>query len=119
AFPITLPLELNVRVQQFTLAAAVLVTIASGVAPALGSGRVFPVTALRSASRSVSSSGSRLRSALVASQLAFSLLCLATAGLFVRGLRAASAVNLGFSDPGHVLLVTTNLSAAGFTDSTG
>src|SRR5205814_148860 len=32
---------------------------------------------------------------------------------------AASAVNLGFSDPGHVLLVTTDLSAAGFTDSTG
>ena len=119
AFPVTLPIELNARVLLFALGAAVVVAVACTVGPALAVSRTPPSGSLKSASRAVAPAASRVRSTLVAGQLAFSLLCLVTAGLFVRGLRAASAVALGFSDPDRVLLVGTDFAAARVTDSNG
>src|SRR5215208_129860 len=110
-FPITLPIELNARALLFALLVAVVVAAACTVGPALAGSRTPPAGSLKGASRAVAPAASRVRSTLVAGQLAFSLLCLVTAGLFMRGLRAASAVELGFSDPDRVLLVGTDLSA--------
>ncbi|MGH9844534.1 MAG: hypothetical protein ACREEM_37915 [Blastocatellia bacterium] len=39
-----------------------------------------------------------------------SLVTLVCAGLFVRALRAAGAMDPGFADPAHVLLVATDLN---------
>src|SRR5207248_5478953 len=52
-------------------------------------------------------------------QLAFSVLLLVFAGMFARGLQGASAIDVGFSDPQHVLLVDTNLRPTRVNDSTG
>jgi hypothetical protein len=54
--------------------------------------------------------------ALVASQIAVSLLLLMTAGLFVRALANLNAVSLGFNSE-RVLLVTLNARQAGYKDS--
>jgi len=119
AFPVTLGIELNVRVVLFALSAAVVVAAACTVGPALAGSRTPPAGSLKSVSRAVAPAASRVRSTLVAGQLAFSLLCLVTAGLFVRGLRAAAAVEIGFADPPRVLLVGTDFAAARVSDSNG
>jgi len=51
--------------------------------------------------------------------LALSVVALVLGGMFVRGLQAASRVDVGFSDPQHVLLVDTDFGAARLTDATG
>jgi predicted permease len=81
--------------------------------------RIPPQGALREGSRTVAAGGSRLRSAIVTGQLAFCVLFLVMAGMFVGGLRSASAVDVGFTDPQHVLLVDTDLRAARVNDTTG
>ena len=56
----------------------------------------------------------RLRHAFVVAQVAFSILLVVVAGLFVRALQAAGAVNPGF-DPHGVELASLDLSLAGYT----
>ncbi|HKG92893.1 MAG TPA: ADOP family duplicated permease [Gemmatimonadaceae bacterium] len=118
-YPVTLPIAFNARVLLVALAASCLVALLCGLGPVLHLSRVAPAASLELASRTATRSGSRLRLALVAGQVALSLLCLATAALFVRGLRAASRVDLGFTDPGTVLLVNTDLTPARLRDSAG
>ena len=115
-YPITLSIAMDARV--FTVAGliALAVTLASGLAPALRASNVPPAHALRYDGRSAGG-GSRIRTAIVVSQLVFSLLCLTTAGLFVSSLRDASLISPGFTEPERVLLVNTNLGAARLRDS--
>ena len=119
AFPLSLPIPISGRVLALALLAATLVTFASGVVPALVSLRVVPANALRAGARSLSRGASRLRAAIAGGQLSFSVLLLVFAGMFARGLQGASAIDVGFSDPQHVLLVDTNLRPARVNDSTG
>ena len=119
AFPLSLPIPITGRVLAVALLAATLVTFASGVVPALVSLRVAPANALRAGARSLSRGASRLRAAIAGGQLAFSVLLLVFAGMFARGLQGASAIDVGFLDPQHVLLVDTNLRPARVSESTG
>jgi predicted permease len=119
SLPVTLAVPLSGRVLLLALAAAVVVTIGCGLAPAIAGLRVAPQRALRAGSRALIGGGTRLRSAIVAGQLAFCVIFLVLSGMFVRGLEAASSVDVGFSDPEHVLLVGTNLRFARVNDSTG
>jgi putative ABC transport system permease protein len=118
-FPISLPIPISWRVLGVALLGAVAVTFACALAPALAGMRVAPQRSLRTGARSLAIGGSRLRAAIVAGQLSFCMLLLVLAGMFVRGLRSASAVDVGFRDPAHVLLVDTDLRAARVTDTTG
>jgi putative ABC transport system permease protein len=118
-FPISLPIPISGRVLSAALLAAVAVTVACGLAPALAGLRVPPQGALRAGSRGLAASGSQARSAIVAGQLALCVLFLVLTGMFVRGLQSASAVDIGFADPGQVLLVDTDLRAARVTDISG
>jgi predicted permease len=52
-------------------------------------------------------------------QVSLSIIALIAAGLFLRSLQRAQAVNTGIGDPDHVLLVDTDLSLAGYSDSAG
>ena len=61
---------------------------------------------------------SRLRHAFVIAQVAFSILLVVVAGLFVRALQQAGSRSPGF-DPHGVELASLDLSMAGYTDSTG
>jgi predicted permease len=119
AFPISLPIPISLRVLGAALGVAAVVTIGCGMGPALAGMRVAPVGALRAGARALTGGATRLRSAIVTGQLAFCVLFLVLAGMFVRGLASASAVDVGFADPEHVLLVSTNLSAARLSDTAG
>ena len=118
-FALALPIPISGRVLALALLATALVTFVSGVIPAMVSMRVAPAQVLRSGARSLSRGASLLRASIAGGQLAFSVLLLVFAGMFARGLQAASAIDVGFSDPQHVLLVDTNLRPARVDDSTG
>jgi hypothetical protein len=74
---------------------------------------------LKDESHSFSNIRSKLRSALVITQVAVSLISLVCAGLFLRSLQRAQTMELGFSDPGRVLLVSTDLNLAGLNEANG
>ena len=74
---------------------------------------------LKDAGRGVSGSRSRVRSALIVAQVAYSVVALVSAGLFLRSLQQAQRIELGFSDPEHVLLIGTDLTVAGLTPEAG
>jgi predicted permease len=118
-YPVTLPIAFNARVLFVALGASLVVALACGLGPVLRLARVPPATTLRLTSRTTTSASARIRLGLVAGQIALSLLCLSTAALFVRALRASSRMELGFTDPGAVLLVNTDLSPARLGDSAG
>jgi predicted permease len=85
-----------------------------GLLPALHATRVDPVRDLRAA-RAVGSQGSRLQSALVAGQVAVSLVLCTGAGLMVRTLQKAAAVDVGF-ETHDLLVVAPDLDLAGYSD---
>jgi predicted permease len=102
---------LDWRVLGFTAATALVAGVLAGVAPAFQSSRVDLSTALKDAGRSVTGSHSRLRAALLAAQVAFTLVLLVGAGLFVRSLRNVQALDLGL-DVSHLLVATVSLPPA-------
>jgi predicted permease len=57
-----------------------------------------------------------MRSLLAVGQLVFSVVALTSAALFLRSLSQAKAVDLGFDDPEHLLLVATDLSQLGVAE---
>jgi predicted permease len=118
-FPLSLAVPVDLRVLGAALASATLVTLACGLAPARASTRIAPQSALAAGARSLARAGSRVRTVIVTGQLALCVVFLVVAGMFVRGLQRVTAIDRGFADPEHVLLVSTNMSAGRFTDSTG
>jgi putative ABC transport system permease protein len=119
SLPYAVDIPLSARVLGVALCAAAAVTVGCGVAPALAAMRVAPQRALRAGSRALAGTGTRVRSAIVAGQLACCVVFLVFAGMFLRGLEKARAVDIGFSDPEHVLLVGTNFRLARLDDSAG
>jgi predicted permease len=92
------------RVFLFTLAVALLTGLLFGLAPALQAGRAQPASVLKEESSTVAG-GVGLRKALVVGQIAFALVLLIGAGLFVRTLASLRAQGPGF--------ITTNLLSFG------
>jgi predicted permease len=90
------------RVLAFTVVIALLATILFGMAPAYRATRVAPAAALKSAVRNLAGGRERfsLRRGLVVSQVAFSLVLLVGAMLFVRSLKNILSVNAGFQTAG-------------------
>jgi predicted permease len=109
--PATEPI-LDWRVLLFMAAAALLAGSLAGVAPALHSSRVDLSAALKDAGRSITSGHGRLRAALLAAQVAFTIVLLVGAGLFVRSLRNVQALDLGV-DIERVLVATVDLGSVG------
>lgn len=114
------PLDLEVRIDGPILAFATAVTGATvllfGLVPALRASRPDLVPVLKD-EMGGPLGRSRLRNAMVVGQVALASVTLVAAGLFLRGLSRANDVDLGFTDPGDVLLVSTDLSLAGMSDS--
>ena len=85
----------------FTLAIALLTTILFGMAPAFRATRIAPAAALKSAGRNLAARERfSFRRGLVVSQVAFSLVLLVGAILFVRSLKNILSVNAGFQAVG-------------------
>jgi predicted permease len=104
--------RLDIRVLGFTLCLAVLVGVLSGLLPAVRAARVDPASGLKDRGV-IGSPRLGMGRALVAGQIALSILLLAGAGLYGRTL-----VNLVRIDPGfeadHLLLFRLNPGVAGY-----
>jgi macrolide transport system ATP-binding/permease protein len=116
----TLHAELNWRVLGAAAALSLLTGVLFGLAPALQSTRVDVVVALKEAR--VGRDGGRhfmwgagISRALVAGQIALSLLMLVAAGLFVRTLSNLQSVELGFNRE-NLLLFELDARKAGHQD---
>jgi predicted permease len=89
-----LSFRLDGRIFLFALAVCVLATLLAAMAPAFQAGRIPLIASLKDRSRV--SGGTRLRRALVIGQVAFTLVLLVGAGLFLQTLRRLSAKGPGF-----------------------
>ena len=118
--PSTVDVAMNGRVFVFTLVVSVASGIVFGLAPIVQTFRRDTVAALRDQGGAVagSASASKWRGAFVVLQVALSLLLLIGAGLFLRTLRNATAVDLGY-DVDRVLLADLNLDVRGYSAEAG
>jgi predicted permease len=100
--PIDLPrmdeVRLDGRVFAFMTALGALVSLACGLLPAWRFAKADPQDAMKSASRSATSgrAANRLRSVLVASEVALSAICLVAAGLLLHSFVKLTRVDPGF-----------------------
>lgn len=117
-FPVHTAIGVDYRTLLFALSASLATTLVFGLVPALRASRPDVLPALKD--ESVAGGGrSRLRSALVVTQVALSLVSLIAAGLFLRSLQKAQAVDPGFAGAEQLLLVSTDLSLTGKDDEAG
>ncbi len=108
-FPITLDLSLNMTVLAFSITLTVVAGLLFGLAPALQASRADVASTLKNEGTGGGRPGRvTLRSALVVTQVAVSLMLLIGAGLFLRSLQARVAVDPGFGDaPAAIVTVQT------------
>jgi macrolide transport system ATP-binding/permease protein len=105
----------DLRVLGFTLFLSVMTGLICGLAPALRSSKQELAAAVKDEWRAFGgrASKSRLRGALVISQVAVSLILLVGAGLLIRALEKAQGVSPGF-EMKNVLVVSTNMQLRGY-----
>jgi putative ABC transport system permease protein len=105
----------NFSVLAFTAGICVVVSLIAGIVPAMQAGRMNLSARLNTGGRSGSAgrARNRLRSTLVASEVALALVALVGAGLFARGFLQTLQIDPGF-DSDHVLLNQFYLSTNGY-----
>ncbi|HYC52200.1 MAG TPA: ABC transporter permease [Gemmatimonadaceae bacterium] len=101
----------DTRTVLFTLGAAMVVGLITGLAPAMQSRDVDLVRDLKSGAREGMGRRSRTRTTLLVAQAALSVILLVGAGLFVRSLWTAQHVHFGY-DVDPVLVVALNMRGA-------
>jgi predicted permease len=113
---LTLDSGLHLHVLIYTAGLCVLSTLAAGIVPAFVSGRADLNTKLNAGGRSGAAGRGRhrLRSALVASEVALALVALICAALLGRSFQQTSRIDPGF-DPNHVLLNQFYLATNGYS----
>ncbi len=99
--PVTFHFSFDWRVFAYSVTAAIVAGMAVGVMPAFCAARANPAAALHDGGRTASVRHYRLRSALVVTEVAGSIVLLTVAGLFTRSLVKAQHMDLGF-DPEHL-----------------
>ncbi|HEX8696358.1 MAG TPA: ABC transporter permease [Longimicrobium sp.] len=114
---VSLDFPVDLRVLAFALSVSLVTGLVFGLAPAVAASRPSLVPALKEGSPRGGRRG-RLRGAFVVGQLAMSLLLLLSAGLFVRALQRALAVDTGF-DPDGVVVASLDLGAHGYDAERG
>ena len=114
--PVFLVLKVDGSMLGYTAAISLVSACVFGVAPAMISTRLEPVHALNHPA-GTSPGGSRqgLRKALVAAQVALSLLLLICAGLFIRTLQNLRSLDVGFN-PENVLVFSTDPRLVGYQE---
>jgi predicted permease len=103
--------DLDIRVLLFALLMSIATGVLCGTAPALQAGRLSLVTALRD--RAPSGGGVRLRRALVIGQIAFTLIMLIGAGLFLKTVSSLHAKGPGFA-AGGLLMFQIDADRSGY-----
>jgi predicted permease len=117
-FPLRLDYAFDWRVFAFAFLAVLFTALSVGLGPALHTTTLEVNSLLHEGgpNSTTSLSRRRVRGDLMGAQVAGSVALLIVAGLFVRSLRAASNVSLGF-DPDHLLNVTLDPSVNSYTES--
>jgi predicted permease len=115
--PIAIDLSVDLRVLLFTLLLSLVTGLLFGLAPALQASKPDVLAALKSDAPG-GTHRSRLRNVFVVAQIAISLVLLVTAGLFLRSLRNASSIDLGFA-PAGVQTITLDLKTQGYDEKKG
>jgi putative ABC transport system permease protein len=117
-FPLAAHLPLDAPILLFTLGISMATGIVTGVLPAWRGSKTDLNDVLKQGiGRTTSDSGARrTRSALVAVEVALSLMLLAGAGLMIRSLWLLSGVNPGYN-PRNVLTLTASVSTKRFTEA--
>ncbi len=112
---VALDLSLSARVLAFTTAVALLTVLLFGLIPAWRAGRVDPQSTMSAQARGIAGGHSRftLGKALVAAQVALSLVLLVGAGLLVASLERLVALDPGFRADG-IVVASADLRPAGF-----
>lgn len=111
--PIAMDTGLDGRVVAAVAVLGILTLVLFGLAPALRAVRDAGRVTLTGGARGSTSTGARLRGALVGAQFALSLAVLVTAGIFLNRLGELQRVERGFQDPSHILLGTVDFDIAG------
>jgi putative ABC transport system permease protein len=108
-----LDVQLDWRVLAFTAGVTSLAALLFGIVPALRASRAEPIEAIREHGRgAVGDRRVGFAAALVAGQVAMSLVLVATAGLFVRTFASLVTLDLGF-DRDPVLIAQLDVRASG------
>jgi len=108
--------KLDLRILSFAAAVSMLTGLIFGLVPALKASRSNFNDALKTSGRDEMGSHyrTRVRSLLVISEIAFSLVLLTGAGLMIDSLRNLLGVNLGFN-PDHVITMRLSLPEARYS----
>jgi macrolide transport system ATP-binding/permease protein len=119
-FTFSLDLYLDARTAGFALLLALITSLLFGLAPALQASKPDLVPVLKDEGGTEGRRQWRfnLRDALVIAQVALSLILLIGAGLFIRSLRYAQQIDLGF-EPDKVLEVSMDLKFHGYDEARG
>jgi predicted permease len=115
-FPVAVSLTLEGRVFAFTAGLSLMAALLSGLAPALDASRADLLSGLKN--DAPLGGRRRLRYIVVIAQVAFSIVLLIGAGLFIRALHRSGSIDPGFDSHG-VELTTIDLAQAGYTNMTG
>ena len=107
------------RVLLFAVATTMVCGLAAGILPALRGTKIAPTDAIKAQSRQVGHAGGRrgalVGKSLVAAQMAFCLLLLVVAGLFIRSMQALSQTDIGF-DRDRLLVARVDVRSLGYRD---
>ncbi len=114
--PFALDVSLDARVLAFTLVVSLATGVAFGIAPALQSVRVDINARLRTDTAGAGSRRSAGQTVLIAGQMAFSLVLLVAAGLFLRALDRGLRVDPGF-DTSHVAVAGFDVGTYGYDEA--
>jgi putative ABC transport system permease protein len=118
AIPITLEPHVDWRVLVFSMIVSVITGVLFGLVPALQATKPDLVPALKDVASQSGVRRSLLRSGLVVTQVAVSLLLLIAAGLTLRALQQLRALNPGFN-PENALMMNFDLSLQGYQPDDG
>lgn len=119
-FAFSLDAGINGRVLAFTLLVCVGASLIFGLAPALQASHSGVHDTLKEGGRQSGEAtmGARLRSLLVVAEVALAVVALVGAGLFVRSLKNAMAIDPGF-DARNILTMNLDVSLQGYDEARG
>src|SRR2546423_1389700 len=120
ALPLAPQISIDPPVLLFTMGLALLAGIVFGLAPALRISRPAIVPALKDESRTITDRKPyfNLRNLLVVTQIGLSVVLLVAAGLFLRSLHHAQAINPGF-DAEKIVTLPLNINLLRYTKPQG
>jgi putative ABC transport system permease protein len=107
--PINLSVSMDIRILVFTFGLSFFSAVLCGLTPALQASKSDVVSTLKTDGQTVTQH-SWLQNAFVIGQVAFSILLVVAAGLFIGALKRLSSLPLGY-DPANVEIATLDLSS--------